>query len=97
MPKGREARVSREGWYMGKYIVVVVLLAANAVAVFCLLNPAHEQWTTQAVVFLVLECLFGIVIGLPVFLHHYLREKKPFTQSLTDTLDSLLSFITGWI
>lgn len=45
---------------------------------------------------LILEAVFFIVIGLPVFLHHYVRKKKPFRQSASDSVRSVLDFLAGW-
>ena len=73
------------------------VLLANAVALFCIFNPWIEKWSSQAVVFLVLEAVFLVVIGIPVFLYHFVHKKKPLKQSLADSIQTMIDFLAGWV
>jgi hypothetical protein len=77
--------------------VLAVWLLINASALFLVFNTWFTDWASQAIVLLVLEAVFFIVIGLPVFLHHFFRKKKPFKQSLSDSAGSVLDFLAGWV
>lgn len=77
--------------------VLAVWLLINALALFLVVNPWFTDWASQAIVLLVLEAVFFIVIGLPVFLHHFFRKKKPFKRSLSDSVQSVLDFLAGWV
>lgn len=75
-----------------RYEVPAVGSLINAVALFLVFNPWFTDWASQAIVLLVLEALFLLVIGLPVFLHHFLRRNRAFKQNLSDSVQSLLTF-----
>jgi hypothetical protein len=77
--------------------VLLVWLLINASVLFLAFNPWLRDWASQAIVLLVLEAVFFSVIGLPVFLHHFLCKKKPFGQSLSDSVQSVLDFLAGWV
>lgn len=77
--------------------VLAVWLLVNALAAFMVFNKWFTDWASQALVLLVLEAFFFIVIGLPVFCHHFLCRKKPFRQSLSDSVQSVLDFLAGWV
>ena len=74
-----------------------VFLLANGVALIGVLNPSLPAWQTAATLFLVLEAVFMLLVGLPVFLYHFLGKKKPFHQSVKDAIESVLSFLSGWV
>jgi hypothetical protein len=74
----------------------LVLALVNAVALFCVFNPWFEGWATQGSVLLVLEALFLLLIGVPVFIHH-LRRGLPPRQALAASLDLALNFLEGWV
>jgi hypothetical protein len=76
--------------------VLVIAGLANAVALFCLLNPWFEGWASQAVVFFVFESVLAVVVGVPVLVHH-LRRGLPFGEALGATLESVMSFLVGWV
>lgn len=80
-----------------KNSALLVCLAVNALAVFLVLNPWVTRWASQAVAVLALEALFFLVIGVPVFLHHFLRRKQSLRQSVSDTVDSVMEFLAGWV
>lgn len=80
---------------MKKGILLVALLA-NILALFCVFNPWFEDWTNQGIVFFILESVFLVVIGVPVFVHH-LRKGLSARAALTATMDSVMSFLAGWV
>ncbi len=82
---------------MSKIGIFGVVLLANAAVLFCIFNPWFEQWSDQGVVFLVFELAFLLLVGVPVFLYHFVHKKKPFGQSLTDAVTSVMEFLTGWV
>lgn len=88
--QGGEARGMR-------HEVLTVWLLINALTLFLVFNTWFTDWASQAIVLLVLEAVFFIVIGLPVFLHQFLRKKKPLKQSLSDSARSVLDFLAGWV
>ena len=80
-----------------KTSIFAIFLLVNGVALFCLLNPWLPDWQEQATLLLILESIFLVVIGLPVFFYHFFKHKKPFKQSLADSLDTVLDFLCGWV
>lgn len=80
---------------MKKGILLVALLA-NIGALFCAFNPWFEDWMSQGILFLVLEAVFLVVIGVPVFVHH-LRKGLSARAALTASMDSVMSFLAGWV
>jgi integral membrane sensor domain MASE1 len=60
-------------------------------------NTWFTDWASQAIALLALEAVFFIVIGLPVFRHNFVRKKEPFKQSLSDSVQCVLSFLAGWV
>lgn len=76
--------------------IFFVVAMVNAVALFCVFNPWFEDWTTQGIVLLVLEALFLLLIGVPVFIHH-LRKGLPPREALAAGLDSVMNFLAGWV
>ena len=76
--------------------VLWVWLLINAVALFLMVTPWFADWASQATVLLILEAVFFIVVGLPIFLHHFCRKNKPFKRSLSDSVQSVLDFLAGW-
>lgn len=80
-----------------RHEVLTVWLLINALTLFLGFNTWFTDWASQAIVLLVLEAVFLIVIGLPVFLHQFFRKKKPLKQSLSDSARSVLDFLAGWV
>ena len=80
-----------------KLSIFVVFIFTNAVALFLLFNPWVTGWRSQATLLLILEALFVVVIGTPVFLYHFVGKKKSAGQSLSDSLETVLDFLTGWV
>ena len=74
----------------------IVFLLVNAVVLFCVFNPWIDRWRSQGYVVLIAELVLLVVVCVPVFLHHLLRKKKSFRDSITDTLRTLLDFLSGW-
>ena len=88
---------TKEGFGMSKIAVLGIFFLVNAVALFCVFNPWIKDWAAQGTVLLVLEAVFFILIGVPVFLYHFIRNKKAFGQSLSDSVESVLNFLAGWV
>ncbi|MEZ4598680.1 MAG: hypothetical protein R2940_02700 [Syntrophotaleaceae bacterium] len=80
---------------MKKGLLLVALLA-NIVALFCVLNPWFEDWMSQGIIFFVLEAVFLMLIGVPVFVHH-LRRGLSAREALAASMDSVMSFLAGWV
>lgn len=80
---------------MKKGILLVALLA-NIVALFCIFNPWFEDWISQGIVFLVLESVFLVLIGVPVFIYHLRKGLSP-REALAASMDSVMSFLAGWV
>ncbi len=76
-------------------IVLVVFLTVNLVALLCLLNPWYDQWAGAALLLLVVEAVALVLIGLPLFVHHR-RKGLPSGAALSASLDTVLTFLTGW-
>lgn len=76
--------------------VYVIALASNIAALFCILNPWFEDWASQGVVFLVLEVVFLLCIGISVFIYH-LKKRLSKSEAMTASLDSVLSCLGSWI
>lgn len=74
-----------------------VVLLANLVALFCIINPWFDGWQRQGYVLVVIEAVFTVVVGVPVFFYHYMRKKKPLRQSITATLQTIIDFLAGWV
>lgn len=73
-----------------------VVLLLNAVAFFLAFNPWLRDWSAQAIVLIVLEAAFLVVIGVPVFIHHLRKGRRP-KDALAASLDSVVSFLSGWV
>ncbi len=76
--------------------VLLVALLSNIIALFCIFNPWVEDWISQGIVFLVLEAVFLVLIGVPVFVHH-LRKGLSAHEALAASMDSVMSFLAGWV
>jgi hypothetical protein len=88
----------REDFFAMRLIGVLgIFLLVNAVALFCVFNPWIKDWAAQGIVLLVLEGIFLVLIGVPVFLYHFIGKKKTFRQSLSDSVESVLNFLVGWV
>ncbi len=85
-----------EGAESMKYGIFLVVFLANITAIFCILNPWFKGWETQGIVFLVLEAAFLLLIGVPVFVHHR-RKGLTARDALAASLDSVMSFLSGWV
>jgi hypothetical protein len=57
-------------------------------------KPWSAEWTTQGIALLVLDALFLVLIGVPVFIHHP-RKGLPPRQALAASLDSVMHFLPG--
>ena len=78
---------------MGIFLAAIL---ANVVALFCVFNPWIEDWVSQGIVFLVVEAVLVVFIGVPVFVHH-LRKGLSAREALAASLDTMMSFLSGWV
>ncbi|MEW6140419.1 MAG: hypothetical protein AB1733_19540 [Thermodesulfobacteriota bacterium] len=79
-----------------KHTILVLIVLGNAGALFCPLNPWIDTWHGQGIVFLVSEAVFLVLIGVPVFIHHW-RKGLALLDALTSSLDAVMSFPSGWV
>jgi hypothetical protein len=76
--------------------VFLAALLANVVALFCVFNPWFGDWKGLGIVFLVVEAVFVVFIGVPVFVHH-LRKGLSAREALAASLDTMMNFMSGWV
>lgn len=76
--------------------IVLVTLLVNAVALLCVLNPWFEGWADAGIALFTFEALFLVLVGLPVFVHHR-RRGLPTRDAFGKSLDSVMSFLAGWV
>lgn len=79
-----------------KRVVLLVALAANLIALLSAFGLWLEIWQSQAVVFLVVEAVFAVFVGIPVFVHHR-RKGLPTGAAVVATVDTVLDFMAGWV
>lgn len=79
-----------------KPVILIVVVLTNLLAIFCVFNPWVEDWVGQGIVFLIVEMVALVLIGVPVFVHH-LRKGLPPGHALSASLDSVMSFLSGWV
>lgn len=77
--------------------IILLFAAVNLLAAFCVVNPWIDTWRDIGILLLILEAVFGIVVGIPVFVYHRKRKNQSVSQSFGDTLRAVLDFITGWL
>ena len=81
---------------MKKAGILLVFVLVNAALLFLALNPWITTWQGQAQMVLIIEVIFLVIIGLPVLLYQMIVRKKTFRQSLSDSLDTVLDFLSGF-
>jgi hypothetical protein len=79
-----------------KHGIFLIALLANGVALFMIFNPWYEDWSAQGVVFLVVEAVFLLFVGVPILIHH-LRKGLSFRDALAATLQTAMDFLAGWV
>jgi len=72
-----------------------IFLVVNAVAIFCVINPWTSDWQGQGITVLVGEAVALFLIGLPVVIYQMTRKKKTFRQSMSDTINAVMDFLTS--
>lgn len=93
---GREPGSGGEGGSRLRLGIYGLVALANAAALLCVLNPWFEEWSAAGTIFLVLEVVFLGTVGVPVFLYHFVRKGKPFKQSLSDSVETVMELLVGW-
>lgn len=81
---------------LGKNGIVITFLAINALIIFFALNPWLSNWRAKSLVVLIFEVVFLLVIGIPILLYQMIWRKKTFTQSLSDSLNAVLDFLSNF-
>jgi hypothetical protein len=79
-----------------KWILAVVVVVTNLVAIFCLFNPWIADWAGPSLVFLVVEIVSLVLIGVPVFVHQRRKGLAP-GQALFASVDTVMGFLSGWV
>lgn len=80
---------------MKRVNIFTVFLLCNAVLVFLIVNPWVTQWHGQAIGVVAIEIALLFFIGIPIILYQMIRLKKTLRQSLSDSLDAVLDFLSG--
>lgn len=80
----------------GNFCTNVPDFLVNLVALICILNPWRNDWVKQRIVFIVLEGIFRLLIGVPLFVHHLRKGLTP-REALAAGLDSVMNFLGGWV
>ncbi len=81
---------------MKKTGILCIFVLINAALLVLALNPWITTWQGQALMVLIIEAVFLVVIGIPVLLYQMIYRKKTFRQSLSDSLDAVLDFLSGF-
>lgn len=72
-----------------------VVLAVNLSLLFFAFNPWLDAWAGQATAVIVIELALLVVVGLPVVLYQVVVGKKTFRQSVRDSVEAVMDFLTG--
>ena len=81
---------------MKKTGILCIFVLINAALLILALNPWITTWQGQALMVLVIEVALLVVIGIPVLLYQMIFKKKTFRQSLSDSLDAVMDFLSGF-
>ncbi len=81
---------------MKKTGILCIFVLINTTLLVLALNPWITTWQGQALMVLIIEAVFLVVIGIPVLLYQMIYRKKTFRQSLSDSLDAVLDFLSGF-
>ena len=81
---------------MKKTGILCIFVLINAALLVLALNPWITTWQGQALMVLIIEAVFLVVIGIPALLYQMIYRKKTFRQSLSDSLDAVLDFLSGF-
>ena len=80
---------------MRKFSIFTPFILCNTVLVFLLINPWLTNWHGQAISIMAIEIALLFLIGIPITLYQMIRLKKKLRQSLSDSLDTVLDFLSG--
>ena len=72
-----------------------IVAGINVLLLFFAFNPWLDTWSGQAVAVLALELLVLVIIGLPAIIYQMVIQKKSFKQSVRDTIEAVMDFVTG--
>ncbi len=81
---------------MKKTGIICIFVLINAALLVLAVNPWITTWQGQALTVLIIEVVFLVVIGIPVLLYQMIFKKKTFRQSLSESLDAVLDFLSGF-
>ena len=77
--------------------ILGILMLANGVALFCALNPWLESWRDQGHLFFLFEAAFLVLVGVPVLIYQMVWKGKSFRQSLSDSVQVVLDFLSHFV
>ena len=77
--------------------VLYIFVLLNATALFCAINPWITDWQNIGFLVLVLEAALVLLVGVPVLFYQTIVKKKTFKQSLTDSVDKIMAFVSYFI
>ena len=72
-----------------------VVLAVNLLLLFFAFNPWLDAWAGQAVTVILIELVLLVVVGLPIVLYQVVIRKKTLRQSVRDSVEAVMDFLTG--
>lgn len=72
-----------------------IVLVVNLLLLFLAFNPWFDAWAGQAIAVVVIELVLLVVVGLPVVLYQVVIRKKTWRQSIRDSIEAVMDFLTG--
>lgn len=72
-----------------------VAMAVNLFLLFLAFNPWFDAWSGQAVAAIVIELVLLVVVGLPMVLYQVVIRKKTLRQSVRESVEAVMDFLTG--
>jgi hypothetical protein len=81
--------------HMARVWSLWVVLTVNLLLLFFAFNPWLDAWAGQAVAVIVMELVLLAVVGLPVVLYQVVIGKKTVGQSVRDSVEAVMDFLTG--
>ncbi len=81
---------------MKRFTIITIFILVNLTLLFLLVNPWITQWQGQAIGVMAIEVVLLLIIGIPATLYQMIKKKKTFKQSVTDSFDAVLDFLSGF-